>query len=69
MSDLKERRVRANIELLQIIAQGLVDYPDLRFGQLLDFLGIVNLDDNKAFYMEPMTMLENVKTKQLTYLE
>lgn len=51
-------RTEANMELVQVLAQFLVDHPSLRFGQALNSLGM--LDPGTAM-VEPQDMLKRAK--------
>lgn len=41
-----EKRQNANIEILQMIGDVVMKYPDLRFGQILVNLGIIEYERN-----------------------
>ena len=41
-----EKRQNANIEILQMIGDAMMKYPDLRFGQILVNLGIIEYERN-----------------------
>lgn len=72
-----DQRQKANVELLQIIGEAVMQYPDLRFGQILAMFDIIQYKTvNKVgalgahvvetvdpFYEESVDMLTRVKNK------
>lgn len=72
-----DQRQQANAELLQIIGEAIMKYPDLRFGQILAMLDIIQYKTvNKVgalgahvvetvdpFYEESVDMLTRVRNK------
>ena len=72
---LKEDRIAANRDLAEIIMEAVENHADMRFGQLLDYLGIVRPLEHTGgairttptrawqdeFYLEPMELLKRVK--------
>jgi hypothetical protein len=65
---MKHNRHKANLELLKILTLAVNKYPDLRFGQILDFVGIVKVqfDDQgnsqyDEYYTESEAILSRVK--------
>ena len=46
IQQLIARRQQANIEILQMLGDAVMKYPDLRFGQILVNLGIIEYERN-----------------------
>lgn len=71
------QRQQSNAELLQIIGEAVMKYPDLRFGQILAMLDIIQyktvnktgalgthvIETVDPFYEESVDMLTRVKNK------
>lgn len=71
IKEMIEKRQNANVEILQMIGDSVMKYPDLRFGQILANLGIIeyDYDMNKVtpkdiFYEEPVITLNRIKNKK-----
>lgn len=72
-----DQRQQANVELLQIIGEAIMKHPDLRFGQILTMLDIIQyktvnkigilsthvLETVDPFYEESVDVLTRVKDK------
>lgn len=58
------KRQKDNLEILRIIEETVMKYPELRFGQILWNLGIEGHDENgnlkDTFYEESETTLKNI---------
>lgn len=46
IKEMIEKRQNANVEILQMIGDAVMKYPDLRFGQILVNLGIIEYERN-----------------------
>lgn len=46
IKEMIEKRQNANVEILQMIGDAVMKYPDLRFGQILVNLGIIEYEQN-----------------------
>lgn len=46
IQQLIARRQQANVEILQMLGEAVMKYPDLRFGQILVNLGIIEYERN-----------------------
>lgn len=44
IKEMIERRQGANLEILTIIEEAVMKYPDLRFGQILANLGVIEYE-------------------------
>lgn len=67
-----EKRQNANVEILQMVGDTVMKYPDLRFGQILVNLGIIEYERNTydetlitkdPFYEESVVTLNRIKNK------
>ena len=72
-----DQRQQSNAELLQIIGEAVMKYPDLRFGQILTMLDIIQyktvnkigvlgahvIETVDPFYEESTDMLTRVRNK------
>jgi len=70
--ELKDERLKANIQLLEILRSLIYSYPNQRFNQILsnfDFVnqcaipGIGAMEWADDYYLEPKVVLERVNTK------
>ena len=71
MQEMIKKRQEANLEILNEIGVAIMNFPDLRFGQILANLGIIEYDydiDNVTpkdiFYEEPVITLNRIKNKK-----
>ena len=46
IKEMIEKRQSANVEILQMVGDAVMKYPDLRFGQILVNLGIIEYERN-----------------------
>lgn len=46
IKEMIDNRQKANIEILQMLGDAVMKYPDLRFGQILVNLGIIEYERN-----------------------
>ena len=46
IKEMIEKRQNTNVEILQMIGDAVMKYPDLRFGQILVNLGIIEYERN-----------------------
>lgn len=68
------KRQSANVEILQMIGDAVMKYPDLRFGQILVNIGVVQLIQDPAsfdiigardpFHEESVATLNRMKEKR-----
>lgn len=46
IKEMIDKRQEANVEILQMLGEAVIKYPDLRFGQILANLGIIEYERN-----------------------
>lgn len=46
IKEMIDKRQEANVEILQMLGEAVMKYPDLRFGQILVNLGIIEYERN-----------------------
>lgn len=70
IKEMIDNRQKANIEILQMLGEAVMKYPDLRFGQILVNLGIIEYERNTydetlitkdPFYEESVVTLNRMK--------
>ena len=70
IKEMIEKRQNANVEILQMVGDAVMKYPDLRFGQILVNLGIIKYERNTydetlitkdPFYEESVVTLNRMK--------
>lgn len=54
IKEMIDNRQKANVEILQMIGDAVMKYPDLRFGQILVNIGIIEYERNT--YNETLIM-------------
>lgn len=66
-----KKRQEANLEILNEIGVAIMNFPDLRFGQILANLNIIEYDydvdkvtPKDIFYEEPVITLNRIKNKK-----
>lgn len=67
------KRQESNFEILDILFEAAMEYPDMRFGQLLVNLNIIEIELGSdllanvrdPFYNEPNDILERVKNSRM----
>ena len=71
IKEMIEKRQEANLEILNEIGVAIMNFPDLRFGQILANLGIIEYDydmdkvtPKDIFYEEPVIILNRIKNKK-----
>ena len=71
IQEMIKKRQEANLEILNEIGVAIMNFPDLRFGQILANLDIIeyDYDADKAnpkdiFYEEPVITLNRIKNKK-----
>lgn len=72
IKEMIERRQSANLDILTIIEEAVMKYPDLRFGQILVNLGIIEYElcgnipiTKDPFNEESVITLNRIKKKPL----
>ena len=50
IKEMIEKRQEANVEILQMIGDAVMKYPDLRFGQILVNIGVVQIIRDPASF-------------------
>lgn len=72
IKEMIERRQQSNVEILQIIGDAVMKYPDLRFGQILINLGIIEYErcdgiptTKDPFNEESVVTLNRIKKKSV----
>ena len=72
IKEMIERRQGANLEILTIIEEAVMKYPDLRFGQILVNLGIIEYEScgmipttKDPFNEESVITLNRIKKKSV----
>ena len=71
IQEIIKKRQAANLEILNKIEAAIMHFPDLRFGQILSILGIIEYQRDPAsfdgigvkdpFYEESVVTLERIK--------
>lgn len=71
IQEMIKKRQEANLEILNEIGVAIMNFPDLRFGQILANLGIIEYDydvdkvtPKDIFYEEPAITLNRIKNKK-----
>lgn len=73
IQEMIKKRQEANLEILNEIGVAIMNFPDLRFGQILVNLGIIEYERNTydetlitkdPFYEEPVITLNRIKNKK-----
>lgn len=66
-------RLKSNQEILAIISEAIRLHPDMRFGQLMDYLGIIMSSDlgyngglywDDEFYLESKDLLKRMERRR-----
>lgn len=72
IKEMIDKRQQSNVEILQIIGEAVMKYPDLRFGQILVNLGIIEYESCGAipttkdpFNEESVITLNRIKEKSV----
>ena len=72
IKEMIERRQDANLDILTIIEEAVMKYPDLRFGQILVNLGIIEYErcgdiptTKDPFNEESVVTLNRIKKKSV----
>lgn len=63
-----EKRQECNRRIISLIQEKVEEYPELRLGQILYILGMVD-DNDDLFNLEPYDMLVGFKKKHLKVVE
>lgn len=50
IKEMIDKRQEANVEILQMLGEAVMKYPDLRFGQILVNLGIIQYQRDPASF-------------------
>lgn len=73
IQEMIKKRQEANLEILNEIGVAIMNFPDLRFGQILVNLGIIEYERNTydetliakdPFFEEPVITLNRIKNKK-----
>lgn len=71
IQEMIKKRQEANLEILNEIGVAVMNFPDLRFGQILANLNIIEYDydvdkvtPKDIFYEEPVITLNRIKNKK-----
>ena len=71
IQEMIKKRQEANLEILNEIGVAIMNFPDLRFGQILANLDIIEYDydvdkvtPKDIFYEEPVITLNRIKNKK-----
>lgn len=71
IQEMIKKRQEANLEILNEIGVAIMNFPDLRFGQILANLNIIEYDydvdkvtPKDIFYEEPVITLNRIKNKK-----
>ena len=72
IKEMIDKRQQSNVEILQIIGEVVMKYPDLRFGQILVNLGIIEYENcgtipttKDPFNEESVITLNRIKKKSV----